>query len=101
MTWGIRNRKQVLPGEGSMPVATTLEKRNLGYTGASVGLLGLGGNRLLTKPDRRCDAVRMVRRALDLGVTFFDTARLYPNSEAHLGEGLEGRRDGIFLASKT
>lgn len=84
-----------------MAVGTTLEKRNLGDTGASVGLLGLGGNRLLTKPDKEDEAVRMVGRALDLGVTFFDTARLYPNSEVHLGKGLEGRRDEVFLASKT
>ena len=84
-----------------MPVATALEQRHLGDTGVPVGLLGLGGNRLLTERDGRDEAVHMVRRALDLGVTFFDTARLYPNSEVHLGEGLEGRRDGIFLASKT
>ena len=84
-----------------MPVATALEKRNLGDTGASVGLLGLGGNRVLTKRDRKDEAVQVVRRALDLGVTFFDTARLYPNSEVHLGEGLEGHRDEVFLASKT
>ena len=78
-----------------------LEQRRLGDTGVPVGLLGLGGNRLLTRPDGRDDAVKVVRRALDLGVTFFDTARLYPNSEVHLGEGLLGRRDEIFLASKT
>ncbi len=84
-----------------MPVATALEERHLGDTGVSVGLLGLGGNRLLTERDGRDEAVRLVRRALDLGVTFFDTARLYPNSEIHLGKGLEGRRDEIFLASKT
>ena len=84
-----------------MPEATTLEERKLGGTGASVSLLGLGGNRLLSDRDGRKEAVRMVGRALDLGVTFFDTARLYPNSEVHLGKGLEGRRDEIFLASKT
>lgn len=84
-----------------MTAATALEKRNLGDTGASVALLGLGGNRLLTKRNGGDQAVRMVGRALDLGVTFFDTARLYPNSEVHLGKGLEGRRDEIFLASKT
>lgn len=84
-----------------MPVATALEQRHLGDTGVSVWLLGLGGNRLLTERDGRHEAVRMVRRALDLGVTFFDTARLYANSEVHLGEGLEGRRDEVFLASKT
>ena len=66
-----------------------------------MSLVGLGGNRLLTKRDGRDEAVRLVGRALDLGVGFFDRARLYPNSEVHLGEGLAGRRDEIFLASKT
>lgn len=84
-----------------MLATAALEERHLGGTGVPVSLLGLGGNRLLTRPDGRDEAVRMVRRALDLGVTFFDTARLYPNSEVHLGEGLEGCREGIFLASKT
>lgn len=84
-----------------MLATAALEERHLGGTGVPVSLLGLGGNRLLTRPDGRDEAVRMVRRALDLGVTFFDTARLYPNGEVHLGEGLEGCRDGVFLASKT
>ncbi len=84
-----------------MVETAALEKRPLGNTGVSVSLLGLGGNRLLTKPDGGGEAVRLVKRALDLGVGFFDTARLYPNSEIFLGEGLEGRRDEIFLASKT
>ncbi len=81
--------------------AAALEGRPLGDTAVAVSLLGLGGNRLLTKRDGRREAVRLVGRALDLGVTFFDTARLYASSEIFLGEGLEGRRDGIFLASKT
>ena len=81
--------------------AAALEGRPLGDTAVAVSLLGLGGNRLLTKRDGRREAVRLVGRALDLGVTFFDTARLYTSSEIFLGEGLEGRRDEIFLASKT
>jgi aryl-alcohol dehydrogenase-like predicted oxidoreductase len=44
----------------------------------------------------------IVRRALDLGVTLFDTAELYGfgRSERILGEALGGRRDSVFLASK-
>ena len=84
-----------------MAETAALERRPLGNSGASVSLLGLGGNRLLTRPDAGDEAVRLVERALDLGVGFFDTARLYPNSESHLGKGLEGRRHEVFLASKT
>lgn len=52
-------------------------------------------------PDRR-DAVRLFREAVDAGVDHFDTATLYGHgvSEELVGEALDGRRDGIFLASK-
>jgi aryl-alcohol dehydrogenase-like predicted oxidoreductase len=42
-----------------------------------------------------------VSRALDLGVTYFDTARLYPESEVYLGQSLGPRRQRTFLATKT
>ena len=79
----------------------TLEQRSLGSTGRSVSLVGLGGNRLLTKEGERDESRRLVERALDLGVSFFDTARLYRNSEVYLGEALRGRRHEVFLASKA
>src|SRR3954467_6235795 len=50
------------------------------------------------------DATRaVVDAALDAGVTLFDTADIYGNkggSESFLGEVLEGRRDGVVLATK-
>lgn len=48
------------------------------------------------------ESVRAVRRALDLGVTFFDTADLYGagHSERVLSKALEGRRDQVVIATK-
>lgn len=47
------------------------------------------------------DAVRILRRAYEGGMTFFDTARAYTDSEEKMGEAFQGLRDSIFIASKT
>ena len=47
------------------------------------------------------DADYLVRKAYDAGFTFFDTARVYSDSEEKLGEAFDGMRDKIFIASKT
>ena len=47
------------------------------------------------------DAVKLVRRAFEGGITFFDTARYYTDSEEKLGEALEGIRDKVYIATKT
>ncbi|MCR4715542.1 MAG: aldo/keto reductase, partial [Lachnospiraceae bacterium] len=55
-------------------------------------------------PIQRVDletAVRLLRNAYDGGMTFFDTARAYSDSEIKLGEAFHGMRDKIFIASKT
>ena len=78
-----------------------LEVRRLGNTHRQASLLGLGGNRLLAAPHRFEEASRLIGRALDLGVTYFDTARLYPESEVYLGKALGPRRQQVFLATKT
>lgn len=39
------------------------------------------------------DAVYLVRKAYDAGFTFFDTARVYSDSEEKLGEAFDGMRD--------
>ncbi|MDO5567198.1 MAG: aldo/keto reductase, partial [Planctomycetia bacterium] len=46
-------------------------------------------------------AIEILRRALDGGITYFDTARLYSDSEEKLGLAFAGMRDKIFLATKT
>lgn len=55
-------------------------------------------------PVQRVDmqtAVKILRRAYDGGMTFFDTARAYTDSEEKLGAAFDGMRDKIFIASKT
>lgn len=47
------------------------------------------------------EAVRLLRKARENGINFFDTARAYTDSEEKLGEAFGGSWDGIFLATKT
>lgn len=47
------------------------------------------------------EAVKIVRRAFEKGVTFFDTARFYTDSEHKLGLALSDVRDKVFISSKT
>jgi uncharacterized protein len=53
----------------------------------------------LTRPPER-DAIRVVQRALDLGVNFIDTAIGYGISEERIGKALDGRREQVILATK-
>ncbi len=46
-------------------------------------------------------AVAVIHQALDEGVNYFDSAPAYAGCLDYLGEGVSGRREGIFLASKT
>ena len=55
-------------------------------------------------PVQRVDtaqAVKLLRRAYEGGMTFFDTARAYSDSEEKLGIAFEGMRDRVYIASKT
>ncbi len=47
------------------------------------------------------EAVRLLRKAYDNGVTFFDTARWYTDSEHKVGQAFSGMRDQVFIATKT
>ncbi|MBQ4381567.1 MAG: aldo/keto reductase [Oscillospiraceae bacterium] len=49
----------------------------------------------------RAEAVRLLLRAYDGGVTYFDTARAYSDSEEKVGAAFRGMRDKIILATKT
>lgn len=83
-----------------------MEYRTLGRTGLRVSVLGIGTG----GPSQfgqgsgvpEADAGRMVRRALELGVNFFDTAAGYGDSEAILGRALAGvPRENYVLATKV
>ncbi len=87
------------------PVQGLMPTRNLGMTGARVGIFGLGGQGALEKANNETLALKMIQRALELGVNYFDTSAIYGGpdrwSERHLGMGLKGSRDRVFLATKT
>lgn len=73
-----------------------------GKTGAKVSVIAQGGARMDLQPDIRTAAAH-VRKVYDLGVTYFDCARLYwgGRSEEAYGIGLQGIRKNVFLTSKT
>ncbi len=79
-----------------------MELRRLGNSGLKVSAIGLGGNTFGTTVQGDA-AVAVIHRALDLGITFVDTADIYSNgrSEELLGQALAGRRTEVVLATKV
>lgn len=76
-----------------------METVTLGSTGITVNKNGFGA-----LPIQRIsaeDAVHLARKAYEAGIHFFDTARLYTDSEEKLGEALEGIRSQVYIATKT
>jgi aryl-alcohol dehydrogenase-like predicted oxidoreductase len=78
--------------------------RKLGTQGLEVSALGLGCMGMSQSygvPDDR-ESVATLHRALELGITFLDTAEAYGpfSNEELLGRALEGRRDQVVLATK-
>jgi aryl-alcohol dehydrogenase-like predicted oxidoreductase len=84
-----------------MKEESILPKRPLGKTGVEVTILGLGGEGILRTFGQEKEAVALIQRAIDLGITYFESARAYSGSESYYGEALKERRRDIFLASKS
>ena len=90
------------------PSTATIPIRKFGRTGHTLPILGMGGSamvqifsgaygvELLPMDDR----VAMVRHAYDSGIRYFDTARVYGESESIMGRGLNGLRDNVYIATK-
>jgi len=81
------------PHTGS--AAPAIEYRILGKTGLKVTTVGFGC--MITSDGS------VIERAADMGITYFDTARVYQNgnNERMVGAALKGRRKNIVLSSKT
>ena len=77
----------------------------LGKTGLITSVIGLGGGSSgrfgLTKGGTRADAVRLIRSALDHGITFFDGAGICGGVDELLAEGLAERRADVVLSTKV
>jgi aryl-alcohol dehydrogenase-like predicted oxidoreductase len=76
-----------------------LQKRTLGRTDLQVSIVGFGGTWI---SQLSVDAaVKVVRRAYELGINYFDTAKLDGDSEEKIGAALRDVRDDCVLATKT
>ncbi|MDR1733176.1 MAG: aldo/keto reductase [Synergistaceae bacterium] len=77
-----------------------MEKIRLGKTELQVSRVALGGIPIMRVPKE--EAVALVRKTLDLGINFIDTAHVYHDSEEKIGEGIKGvRREDLVIASKS
>ena len=76
-----------------------MEKIRLGRTELYVTKTAFGA--LPIQRISRADAVKLVRRAYDSGINYFDTANMYTDSEEKLGEALHDVRANVVISTKT
>ena len=76
-----------------------MKKIRLGKTDVMVSEVGFGGIPII--PLNLEDAIKVVCHGYDMGITFFDTANMYGDSEKKIGQALEPVRDNVILATKT
>jgi predicted aldo/keto reductase-like oxidoreductase len=79
-----------------------MRKTVLGKTGLEVSRIGFGG--IPIQRVSELEAIQVVQRCIELGVTFLDTANAYTNSEARIGKALAalpGQRERLVIATKT
>ena len=83
-----------------------MQQRTLGTNGPTVsaiglGCMGLGIAETYSSSVRSTEeAVALIHRALDLGITLLDTANIYGDSELKVGQALRGRRERAVVATK-
>ena len=76
-----------------------MEKIRLGKTNMMISKLGFGGIPIQRVSED--EAVAVVSRCLELGITFIDTANAYTTSEERIGRALKGQRERPIVATKT
>ena len=76
-----------------------MEKIRLGKTGLMVSKTSFGA--LPIQRISRADAVKLVRRAYEAGINYFDTANAYTDSEEKLGEALHDVREHVVISTKS
>lgn len=82
-----------------------MRRRELGKTGIQVSEIAFGGVEIgMTygrgKMPSPHESVKLLRRAVESGINFFDTARLYGQSELLMGTAFRGMRDDVVLCTK-
>ncbi len=76
-----------------------MEKREYGRTGEELSVVGFGG--IIVMDEEPSSARRIVAKAIERGINYFDVAPTYGNAEERLGPALRPYRDSVFLACKT
>ncbi len=76
-----------------------MEKRKFGKYDDMLSMVGFGG--ILVSKEEPDEASRLVAKAIDRGINYFDVAPTYGNAEERLGPALESYRNKVFLACKT
>jgi len=90
-------------GDGMAAATSGVARRQLGRTGESVSIVGLGGYHMARPGLTEAESVRIVRRAIDGGITFLDNCWDYNGGESERRMGLalrDGYRARAFLMSK-
>ena len=91
-----------LAGAAAAAAESALPRRRLGRTGAEISIVGLGGFHVGKQEDAR-DSIRIIRGAIEGGITFLDNCWDYNGgeSEVRMGKALrDGYRARVFLMSK-
>lgn len=94
--------QNTLPETSTIPNAAGFPTRLLGKTGERVSILGLGGSHI-GKVENEQESIRIMRSAIDRGLTFMDNSWDYNDgdSEIRMGKALaDGYRDRVFLMTK-
>jgi predicted aldo/keto reductase-like oxidoreductase len=76
-----------------------MKTTRLGKTDLTVSRVGIGGIPIQRPPID--EAIKVVQRALDLGINFVETSIVYGDSEERIGKAIAGRRDKVVLSTKT
>src|SRR5438093_2956172 len=101
----VSQRGSLSPRPSSIFAGATMHKRKLGSSNLEVSAIGLGCMGLsygYGPATGRQDAIKLIRSAAELGVTFFDTAEAYGPfvNEQLVGEALAPFRDQVVIATK-
>jgi predicted aldo/keto reductase-like oxidoreductase len=97
-------------GSKQISLAGPLPQRMFGRTGHTLPILGHGGSAIIDQEKHHYgltalpaveERIAMVRAAYEKGVRYFDTARIYGESESIFGKALKDVREDVFIASKS
>ncbi len=109
-TPAVRSADAPVQSDGAkVPQAADIPVKPFGKTGWNLPILGMGGSAMIQQWKKEYgvgvlplnERVAMVRYAFDRGVRYFDTARVYGESESIMGHGLKGIRDKVYIATKV